>query len=344
MSASLIVHNPGIFATLQDMGRWGYLRYGVSNSGAMDRVSLQIANLLVGNDPGEAAVEFTVVGGTYEVAAETCRVAVVGGHFPVAIDGEPAPPFTSFTLRRGTRITIGRAISGMRGYLSVAGGFDLCPTLGSVSTHVRFGQGGLDGNPLKPGSRIPLRNAGVSPNGDRCMDPALMLSVAGPLRIIMGPQDDHFSETGKKTFLSAEYLVSHQSDRMGYRLLGPEIEHAGDFNIVSDGIAAGSIQVPGNRLPIVLLADRQTTGGYPKIATVISVDLHRLGQKAPGDTLRFQAVSVEEAENEYLRLVDHLSRIAASLEPADPQTLLTIGCLPEISSTASAERRPRKPV
>jgi 5-oxoprolinase (ATP-hydrolysing) subunit C len=139
----------------------------------------------------------------------------------------------------------------------------------------------------------------------------------------MGPQDDYFSETGKKTFLSAEYRVSDQSDRMGYRLEGPEIEHAGDFNIVSDGIAAGSIQVPGNRLPIVLLADRQTTGGYPKIATVISADLHRLGQKAPGDALRFQAVSVEEAENEYLRLVDHLARIAATLEPADPQTLLT---------------------
>jgi biotin-dependent carboxylase-like uncharacterized protein len=323
MSASLIVHDPGLFSTIQDAGRWGYLRYGVSNSGAMDKVSLHIANILVGNDPGEAAVEFTASGGVYEAAADSCRIAIVGGNFPVAIDGEPAPPFSSCTLRRGTRIDIGYAISGMRGYLAVAGGFDLTPILGSVSTQVRFGLGGLDGKPLGVGSPIPLRNEEAPPDGDRCLDPALLPSAGGPLRVIMGPQDDYFTEAGKQTFLSAGYRVSDQSDRMGYRLDGPDIEHADDFNIVSDGIAAGSVQVPGNRKPIVLLADRQTTGGYPKIATVISADLHRLAQMGPGETMRFSSVSIAEAEEQYLALAQCLETIARSMEPADAESLKT---------------------
>lgn len=323
MNASLIVHDPGFFATLQDMGRWGYLRFGVSNSGAMDRVSLQIANMLVGNDPGEAAVEFTASGGTYEVEAESCRIAIAGDNFPVAIDGEPAPPLTSYTLHRGTRIEIGYAVSGMRGYLAVAGGFDLHPVLGSVSTNVRFGLGGLDGKALGAGCRIPLRSNEAPANEDRCLDPALVPSADGPLRVVMGPQDEYFTEAGKHTFLSAEYRVSDQSDRMGYRLEGPDIEHAADFNIVSDGIAAGSIQVPGNRKPIVLMADRQTTGGYPKIATVISADLHRLAQMGPGETMHFTAVSIDEAEEQYLSLNRCLDTIARSLEPADAETMET---------------------
>ncbi len=323
MSASLIVHDPGLFATIQDLGRWGYLRYGVSNCGAMDKVSLKVANLLVGNDPGEAAVEFTVLGGAYEVAADSCRIAIVGGGFPVAIDGEPVPPFTSYTLRRGTRITIGYATSGIRGYLAVAGGFDLSSVLGSLSTHVRFELGGLNGKALEAGCRISLGNAKAPPGGDRCLDPSLMPFTDGPLRVIMGPQEDYFTETGKRTFLSAEYRVTGQSDRMGYRLEGPEIKHAGDFNIVSDGIAAGSVQVPGNRQPIVLLADRQTTGGYPKIATVITADLHRLAQIGPGEAIRFTAVSVEEAENEYIRLLRRLDEIARSLEPTRSEFLNT---------------------
>lgn len=321
MSASLIVRDPGLFATIQDMGRWGYLRFGVSNSGAMDRVSLQVANLLVGNDPGEAAVEFTAVGGTYEVATDSCRLAVVGGDFPVAIDGEAVSGYTSHTLYRGSRIVIGASKSGMRGYLAVFGGFDLPPTLGSLSTQVRYGIGGMGGKPLAPGCGIPLRNPDVAPGGDRFLDASLVPSPAGPLRVVMGPQDDYFTDAGKKTFLSSPYTVTDQCDRMGYRLDGPDIEHAGDFNIVSDGIATGSVQVPGTRKPIILLADRQPTGGYPKIATVITADLHRLGQMEPGTVVRFRAVSVEEAEDEYVRMQRGLERVAESLEPADTEAL-----------------------
>ena len=320
MTASLLVHDPGLFATIQDLGRWGYLRFGVSNSGAMDRVSLQVANMLVGNDPGEAAVEFTAMGGTYEVAADRCRIAVVGGDFPVSIDNEPAAPYTSHTLARGSRLVIGYSRSGMRGYLAVSGGFDLPSALGSLSTHIRFGLGGLNGKALVPDNRIPLRNTDVSQGADLFLDASLMPGASGPIRVVMGPQDDYFTEDGIETFLSSAYRVTNQSDRMGFRLDGPEIAHAGDFNIVSDGIAAGSVQVPGNRLPIILLADRQTTGGYPKIATVITADMHRLAQMEPGQRIRFESVSVEAAEDEYLKLRQCLDKIAESLEPADSET------------------------
>ncbi len=323
MNGSLIVHDPGLFATIQDMGRWGYLRYGVSNSGAMDRVSLQVANMLVGNNPGEAAVEFTAVGGTYEVAADACRIAVVGGDFPVAVNGEPVSAFTSHTLHRGSRLVIGASRSGMRGYLAVFGGFDLPPTLGSLSTQVRYEIGGMGGKPLASGSKIPLRIPEVAPEGDRYLDVSLFPSSTGPLRVVMGPQDDYFTDTGIKTFLSSAYAVSAQCDRMGYRLEGPDIEHAGDFNIVSDGIATGSVQVPGTRKPIILLADRQPTGGYPKIATVINADLHRLGQMEPGTKIRFKAVSVEDAEDAYMRMQARLKKIAASLERKDTEALDT---------------------
>jgi len=319
MNESLMVHDPGLFATIQDLGRWGYLRFGVSNSGAMDKVSLQIANMLVGNDPTEAVIEFTVIGGTYEIAANECRIAIAGAYFPVTIDGKAASAYTSYTLGRGSRVAIGCTKSGMRGYLAVSGGFDLSPTLGSLSTHVRYELGGLNGKPLEPDCKIPLRNSDVSPGEDLHLDSTLMPSAGGPIRVVLGPQDDYFTEAGKETFLSSKYRVTNQCDRMGYRLEGPEIEHVEDFNIVSDGIATGSIQVPGNRQPIILLSDRQTTGGYPKIATVITSDLHRLAQMEPGDTVSFKAISVEEAEDEYFQLLDSLDKIDEYLKSASSE-------------------------
>lgn len=321
MSASLVVRDPGFFATIQDMGRWGYLRYGVSNCGAMDRISLQIANMLVGNQPGEAVIEFTAVGGTYEVAADVCRVAIAGGEFSITIDGEKAFCLTSYTLSRGSQIVIGSSTAGLRGYMAVSGGIDLVPTLGSLSTLVHYELGGIEGKALAPGSEIPLRNEAVEPGKDRFLDASLLPAREGPIRVVMGPQEDYFTDTGKKVFLSEQYTITPLSDRMGYRLDGPEIEHSGDFNIVSDGIAPGSIQVPGTRKPIVLLADRQSTGGYPKIATVITPDLSRLGQMGPGERIHFKAISVEEAESEYIRMNRFLKKIPSQLEPADPDLL-----------------------
>lgn len=295
---ALAVVDPGTLATLQDLGRTGYQRFGVTPAGAMDECSLRIANLLVGNDPGEAAVEFTLSGGTWQVEADVCRLAVAGGEFPVTIDGRHAAAYCTHTLKRGQRLVIGRAAAGARGYIAVAGGFDVSPVLGSRSTHVRSGLGGLDGGPLKAGDSLPLRAADGFDGPDVWLTADLWPGLHETVRVVLGPQEDLFTDAGIETFLTYPYRVLPQSDRMGYRLDGPPIAHAGDYNIVSDGIARGSVQVVGNGQPIILLSDRQTTGGYAKIATVISADLPVLAQRRPGDTIRFEVVHLDEAETE----------------------------------------------
>lgn len=296
MRPALTVVEAGPLTTVQDLGRRGWQRFGISASGAMDGPALQLANALVGNAPGEAGVEVGLTGGSFACEAESCRVALAGG-FALQIDGEAADPYCGHLLRRGSRLVIGRAAAGMWGYLAVAGGFEIAPTLGSCSTHTRSGLGGVDGGPLRAGARLPLRRPAVAEDEPaRLLPPALRPAYEGPVRVVFGPQEDRFTAAGKQTLLTAEYRVSAQSDRMGYRLDGPAIAHAGGFNIISDGIANGSIQVPGSGRPIVLLADRQSTGGYPKIATVIQADLPRLAQRRPGEVVRFEAVSVEAAE------------------------------------------------
>lgn len=295
MADHLLVVRGGLFSTLQDFGRFGYQRFGISASGAMDTVAMRIANALVGNAPGAAVVEMTMLGLAATVEAEGCRVAVAGADFVIAINGRPAEAWRSHDLARGDRLEVGAARSGMRGYLAVAGGFALAPTLGSLSTHSRSGIGGLDGRALQAGDRLPLHHP--APSG-----PLLVLDAAdrprtdGPIRVVLGPQQDAFTPAGIETFLASAYRVTEKADRMGCRLDGPVIEHARGFNIVSDGIMNGSIQVPGQGTPIVLLADRQSTGGYPKIATVIGPDLHRLGQRRPDDEIRFRRVTIDEAE------------------------------------------------
>lgn len=329
---SLTVIDPGPLATIQDLGRRGYLMYGVSQCGAMDEVAIRIANLLVGNTPDESAIEFTWVGGVYRVDAESCHLAITGGEFPVMIDGQPANPYEGHTLGRGSRIEIGRVRSGARGYLAVTGGFALEPALGSRSTHVRSALGGVDGGPLTSGTSIPLNRPMVPAEAGVVLDHEYWPRSDGAIRVVLGPQDDYFTEAGIRTFLTSEYRVSPQSDRMGYRFDGPTIEFKDDYNIVSDGIAIGSVQVVGEGRPIVLLADRQTTGGYPKIATIASADLPRLAQRRPGDRVRFAAISVEEAEElraGMLRRVDGLRRLFRPVGSGliDPRRLMMVNLI-----------------
>jgi len=314
VSGALIAVDPGPFATVQDLGRHGFQRYGVSGSGPMDEVSFRIANALAGNAAGVAAIEFTFAGGCWEVDAARCRIAVTGD-FPVRIEGAAAPAYAAHVLPRGGRIEIGRAAGGLRGYLAVAGGFDIAPVLASCSTHSRARFGGFEGRPLRAGDRLPLRSP-TAEGPDLALDPAHWPKPRDTVRIVFGPQDDHFTPAGRQTLLENEYRVSAQSDRMGCRLEGPPIEHSGDFNIISDGIVAGSIQVPGSRQPIILLADRQPTGGYPKIATVVSADLPVLAQKRPGDLLRFAAVTQEEAEEIRISMLRDLEPPRLPLRPA----------------------------
>lgn len=311
----LVVTTAGPLTALQDAGRFGWQRYGVGPSGAMDRLSLALANVLVGNPPGSAAIELALAGARLMVEGGAARVALAGATTALKIDGQPAAPLTSVVVQPGQTIEVGPAAKGLYSYLAVSGGFALPPALGSLSLHHRTAIGGIDGRPLRPGDRLPL--AGGEPSGPDLMLPNAPQVEPGPIRVVLGPQDDHFSAAGLETFLSGPYTISEQADRMGMRLSGPKIEHGPKgYNIVSDGIPSGAIQVPGNGLPLILLADRQTTGGYPKIATVISWDLPRLAQSLPGTELRFQSVERAEAVR-IARASDEAFRaLIASVRPA----------------------------
>ncbi|MCC3704966.1 biotin-dependent carboxyltransferase family protein [Rouxiella badensis] len=292
------VLSPGLYTTLQDLGRFGFEDCGVPPSGAMDEMSFAIANALVGNDPATGALEFTLTGATLRLTgSQPCSFAVTGD-VAMTLDGVAVAPYRRLTLLPGNQLRITRTLSGARGYLAVAGGFDVKPVMGSVSTLMRAGLGGFNGRQLQKGDWLPLAPAPHRTILDTGEPEQRLMPQRErrPIRVIAGPQDDHFDAQALREFLSNEYRVSEQSDRMGYRLSGPPIAHSKGFNIVSDAISRGSIQIPGNGQPIVAMNDRQTTGGYPKIATVVRADLARLGQAKPGDRLRFETVSVDKAE------------------------------------------------
>ena len=291
---ALIVRSIGPGASLQDAGRRGWQRYGVGLAGAMDRWSLGVANLLVGNGAGAAAIELMLAGGRFEVADGPVRVARAGIDGALKVDGREVAGLVSVTVPAGCVIEVGPARRGVFTYLAVAGGFAIAPQLGSLSLHARTGVGGLEGRALRPGDRLPLNLAAVG--GPDVGLPPLPVADDAPIRVMLGPQDDHFSAAGIATFLESAYTITPQADRMGLRLAGPPIEHgARGYDIVSDGIPTGAIQVPGAGEPIIMMADRQTTGGYPKIAVVISADLPRLAQCRPGTALRFVAVDRDQA-------------------------------------------------
>ena len=307
----LLVHACGPMTSLQDRGRFGFQNSGVSPSGAMDGRALALANALVGNRPGEAAIEFMNLGGSLACVAGEVRVALVG-HAALSIDDRPVPARTTALLRAGQRLLVGHSRGGAFSYLAMAGGLALPAQLGSLSLHLRSKLGGLDGRPLGPGDRLPLRGPA---DGPLLHHPGGLPSEAGPFRVMLGPQDDYVSTDGLRAFLEEEFCVSPLADRMGYQLTGPILGHDKGFNIVSDGIVTGHIQVPGSGQPIVLMRDRQTTGGYPKIATIISADLDRFAQLQPGATLRFRAVDRGEAVAAARRLRDWLDALPSGLVP-----------------------------
>jgi biotin-dependent carboxylase-like uncharacterized protein len=307
--------------TLQDFGRTGYQRLGIPVSGALDAVSLRAANLLVGNPQGTGALEIAYQGPTLAIDAESVRVAFAGGSAPVDVASEQdassaqrVPPLQSTRLRKGQILRIGSLSGSAVGYLAVEGGFDIAPALGSQSTFARAGLGGQHGRTLRQGDLLPLNHERAE-DRQECMLPSLDLAAPQRFRVVLGPQDDYFTDEGKRTLLDSVYTVTPASDRMGMRLAGPPLEHAKGFNIVSDGIAPGSIQVPGNGLPIVLLADRQTTGGYPKIATVISADMPALGRLTPGAKVTFAAVDIAAAEAAHRQLNADIEAVAGSIVP-----------------------------
>lgn len=309
----LMVKICGPMTSLQDRGRAGFQRFGVSPSGAMDRRALAVANTLVGNAPETAAIEFMNLGGAFTCTGGSLRLAVAGAGCSLSIDGTPLPPQTAVLLKEGETLQVGHARTGTFAYLAVAGGLALEPQLGSLSLHLRSRLGGLNGAPLQAGDRLPCH--AEAQDGELMQLPLEMLDEGGPIRVMLGPQDDYFTEEAIHTFLDAEFTISPQADRMGFQLTGPHLKHSKGFNIVSDGIVDGHIQVPGSGQPIVLMRDRQTAGGYPKIATIVSADLGRFAQLRPGSTMRFRAVQREEAVAAARQLKDWIASLPQALVP-----------------------------
>ena len=297
---ALRVISPGPLSTIQDLGRPGYQRFGVSVSGAADRYALRLGNLLVGNDQRSAAIEVTIGGAEFEFTSGAI-FAITGADLTPTLNGTPVALWETLSADVGDRLSLmspARPDSGIRAYVNVSGGFDTPVVLGSRSTHIGARLGGIDGrapeiddvipigpvtNPVFPGRRVPLE---------------LLPQYGGDIlvRVIPGPQDDLFDSDATATFYNSTYTVSDKSDRMGCRLEGAEVPAIdGAHDIVSDGVLSGAIQIPGNALPIILLADRQTTGGYPKIGVIASVDLALVAQASPGATVRFERISAEDA-------------------------------------------------
>lgn len=289
------VVKPGLLTTVQDLGRWGFQARGVPVAGPMDPWSHRLANALVGNVASAAALEVTVLGPELEFDDERI-VAVAGGAFQTSIDGRGCETNCALRVPAGSRLLVGASSRGARAYLAIAGGIDVAPVLGSRATHVVSAMGGV-GRPLKTGDRLPLgerprRSAPRVPTAA----PVVRLPVgAATARVLPGPQRERFAANALAVLQSAPYTLASESDRMGFRLRGPALTHAGGADIISDATAVGVLQVPASGQPILLMADRQTAGGYPKIATVITADIGLVGQLAPGDAIRFEVCSLAGA-------------------------------------------------
>jgi biotin-dependent carboxylase-like uncharacterized protein len=296
MSAPMLnILSAGPGATIQDSGRHGYLRYGVTGAGPMDPLAHAVANLALGNPASAAAIEVSL--GGIEVTAEgaAITVAVAGGAFAITLDGQALPPAMTATIEPGAKLRLRAGPGGSWTYLAVGGGLAVATVLGSAASHTRTGIGGFEGRALRAGDRLP-----VGEHAGGTIETGLILAdrlerPADVIRVMPGPQADYFAQEEIDRFLAGPWTISARGDRMACFLEGPRLSHRQGHDIVSDGIAMGAVQVPGDGQPIVLMADRQSTGGYPKIATIIGPDLGRLAQARPGTSVRFKAVTHAEA-------------------------------------------------
>jgi biotin-dependent carboxylase-like uncharacterized protein len=297
MTATLRVIVPGLATTVQDTGRRGFQRLGIPVSGALDAEALALANRTVGNTPDAAALECLYQGPTLVVVADRVRVAVAGpgAALDVEIDGQRrrVPSAQSVTLPPGATVRVVLLAPAISAVLAVSGGFAVPLVMGSRSTYARAKIGGFDGRILRAGDLLPVGAAALD-GPDQRADASLPYPAV--IRVVLGPQDDYFSDDAITAFVSTPYTITAASDRMGHRLCGAKLSGPKGYNITSDSVPPGAIQVPGDGQPIILLADRQTTGGYPKIATVISADIPAVGRVGPGAVLRFQSVTINVAE------------------------------------------------
>lgn len=297
---SITILNPGMLTSVQDLGRIGYQQFGVSVSGVMDPRSASIANILVGNDEGEAVLECTMMGP--HIRFDAPNIIAITGVLGATLDGQRIDTYRAIPVNAGQTLRFTMLRTGCRAFVAFAGGLDIPVVMGSRSTNMKAKIGGYQGRKLQKddviGFRAPktdLKNLGL-----RHTSPEFMPRAEYKLRIVLGPQDDAFTERGITTFLSSVYTLTPEFDRMGCRLDGELIEHVKSGDIISDGIAFGAVQVPSAGKPIIMLADRQTTGGYAKIANVISADFRILAQLKAGDKVRFEKVSIAAAQEALL--------------------------------------------
>ena len=293
------VKQPGLLTTIQDLGRWGFGRFGMPVAGVMDEHATRLLNILLSNADNAPVLEMTLMGPNLVFDGDI-SFAIGGANLQPRLNGQAIELWTFQQAQAGDELRFAGPVNGCRAYLAVEGGFEVEQIMGSASTYLRGKLGGHAGRALQKGDML---TCGVRPSVSQ--RPGISIpqesrpEYRNSIRVILGPQDDAFTAQGLDTFFSSEYRVSNEADRMGYRLEGPKIEHKDSADIISDGIALGAIQVPAHGRPIIMLADRQTTGGYTKIANVISVDIPSIAQLKPGDSLTFEEVSIGFAQQLY---------------------------------------------
>lgn len=318
----LKIRKGGLQTSVQDLGRSGFQKYGVIASGVMDPVAHRLANLLVGNDEQFATLEISLVGPQIEFTKDTV-IALCGGDLSPKVDGTPIQMWRMLVVKKDSTLTFGEPRIGARCYLAVAGGIQVEELMGSRSTYLRAGIGGFQGRSLTKGDEIhtgettPIQHKALERNSDNEFDwliPPVRYFEEPMIRMIKGKQFELFNDSSKKQIFTEAFHVSGNSDRMGYRLEGPNLSLEHPTELISEAVAFGSVQVPSDGNPIVLMADRQTTGGYPKIGQVASVDLPLIAQLKQGQGLRFKEISLADAQQRYIEQEQHIREIKASIQ------------------------------
>ncbi|MFC1239379.1 5-oxoprolinase/urea amidolyase family protein [Treponema vincentii] len=313
MKCSIKVIRPGACTTVQDLGRIGYQKFGIPVAGVMDEFAASVANFLVGNERNEAVLEITYLGPTLEFQ-EDMLIGIAGANVSPKLNGVPVPVWEGFTVKKGDVLSFGSVKGGVRAYIAFAGSIDVPLVNGSKSTLMKSKIGGFQGRMLQAGDELSICvRQGTCPQ----RLPAHFIPIyphSNDIAVCLGPQDDYFTEQGISDFFGQPYTITANADRMGIRLDGAAVAHKTKADIISDAAVIGSIQVPADGKPIILMADRQTTGGYAKIGTVIKEDIIKLAQMASNDTIQFRRISMEEAQQKYRTFYQKLEEIRSSLQ------------------------------
>lgn len=293
------VKKPGMLTTVQDLGRHAYRAYGVSTSGAMDPLSFRMANILVGNDENQAALEVTLIGPRLQFNVSGV-IAITGGNLTPTLNGTEVAMWKALRVEKGDELNFGKCADGIRAYIAFAGGIVVPKVMGSRSTYIRGHYGGMEGRAVAAGDLLPIGKSlfnftDLSGRRIRTQDIPIF-NEKRSIRFILGPHDYEFTEASLQAFMKGPYTVSNESDRMGYRMQGPQLQHLSSADIASDFITPGTIQVPGSGQPIIHMSDCGTSGGYTKIGVIIGVDLPYVAQKKPGDFIHFQPIDVKSAQ------------------------------------------------